>query len=112
MPDIDEARLEKALMGMAGEMEGMDENDPRQMARVMRKLSEATGMNLGGGFEEAMARLESGEDPERIEAEMGDFLGDDTMENMFSREGLRVLKRRHTPPDHDDTLYSMEQTES
>src|SRR5512145_2951909 len=74
MPDIDEARLEKALMGMAGEMEGIDENDPRQMARMMRRLSEATGMNLGSGFDEAIRRLESGEDPEKIEEEMGDIL--------------------------------------
>lgn len=109
MPDIDEARLEKALMGMAGEMEGMDENDPRQMARVMRKLSEATGMNLGGGFEEAMRRLECGEDPEKIEAEMGDVLGDESMENLFSRDGIKGVKRRYTPPAHDDTLYSFDQ---
>jgi putative FmdB family regulatory protein len=111
MPDIDEARMEKALMGMASEMEGLDENDPRQMAKVMRRLSEATGMNLGGGFDEAIRRLESGEDPEKIEAEMGDVLGDDNIENMFSKESIKGLKRRYTAPTHDETLYSFEQSE-
>jgi len=91
-------------------MENMDENDPRQMARVMRKLSEATGMNLGQGFEEAMARLESGEDPEKIEAEMGDALGDDMNENLFSREAIKGLKRKYSLPAHDDTLYSFDQS--
>ncbi|GAM10123.1 zinc ribbon domain protein [Geobacter sp. OR-1] len=109
LPDIDETRLEKALMGMASELDGIDENDPRQMARVMRRISEATGMNLGAGFDEAIRRLESGEDPEMIEAELGDILDNDQAGDLFSREGIKGLKRRYTPPVHDDTLYSFEQ---
>ncbi|WP_298435138.1 zinc ribbon domain-containing protein [Geobacter sp.] len=103
MPDLDEEKLEKAMMGLAGEMEGMDENDPRAMAKLMRRLQDATGMNLGTGFEEAMRRLEAGEDPEKVEEEMGDLFDG---ENLFSREGIRGLKRKYTPPAHDDTLYS------
>jgi len=104
MPDLDEERLEKAMMGMAAEMEGIDENDPRQMARFMRRLTESTGMNLGAGMEEAMRRLEAGEDPEMIEAEMGDLLEADTP---ISFEGIRRLRRRIAPPAHDDTLYPL-----
>jgi putative FmdB family regulatory protein len=102
MPDLDEERLEKAMMSMAGELEGMDENDPRQMARFMRRITEATGMNLGSGIEEAISRLEAGEDPEKLEAELGELF--DT-ENPFSTEGIKGLKRKYTPPAHDDTLY-------
>ena len=108
MPDIDEAKLEKALMGMAGEMDRMDENDPRQMAKIMRKLSEATGMNLGSGFDEAISRLESGENPEKIEEEMGDLLGGQDMADFFSKDGVKVMKRKYALPSHDETLYSME----
>ena len=104
MPDIDEAQMEKAMMAMAGEMEGMDENDPRQMARLMRKLSEATGMNLGDGMEEAIRRLEKGEDPEKIEAEMGDLFDE---ENPFGTGGLKGVRRKYIPPAHDDTLYTL-----
>lgn len=102
MPDLDEEKMERAMMGLAGEMEGMDENDPRQMARFMRKLQEATGMSLGSGFEEAMRRLEGGEDPEKIEEEMGDLFD---AENPFGREGIKGLRRKYTPPAHDDTLH-------
>ncbi|MBT0666066.1 zinc ribbon domain-containing protein [Geobacter pelophilus] len=111
IPEIDEAKLEKALMGMASEFDGADENDPRQMAKMMRRLSEATGMNLGGGFEEAIRRLESGEDPEVVEAEMGDVLDDSNIENLFAKDGLKGLKRRYTPPAHDETLYRFDLSE-
>ena len=104
MPDLDEEKLERAMMSMAGEMEGMDENDPRAMARFMRRLSETTGMNLGP-MEEAIRRLEAGADPERLEEEMGDLFDDASMENLFSKEGIRGLKRKYVPPAHDETLY-------
>ena len=91
-------------MSLSGEMEGMDENDPRAMARFMRKLSDATGMNLGP-MEEAIRRLESGADPEQLEAEMGDLFDDENMDNLFTRQGLRGLKRKYVAPAHDDTLY-------
>lgn len=60
------------MRSLAGEMEGLNEDDPRQMARFMRKFQEATGMNLGPAFDEAMGRLEADEDPETLEEEMGD----------------------------------------
>ncbi len=104
IPGLDEARLEKAMMSLAGEMEGMDENDPRQMARFMRKLTESTGMSPGPEIEEAISRLEAGEDPEKIEAEMGDLAD---AESPFSPRGMKGLKRKHTPPAHDDTLYTL-----
>ena len=92
------------MMGLAGEMEGVDENDPRQMARVVRRLTEATGVAVGGEMEEALRRLERGEDPEKIEEELGDLLEGD---NLFGKEGLKGLKRRLAPPVHDDTLYRL-----
>lgn len=108
MPDIDEAKLEKALMGMAGEMEGLDENDPKHMARLMRKLTDATGMDLGSGFNEAIRRLEAGEDPERIESEMGEILDSDDMESIFRKGGIKGLRQRYTQPSHDENLYRLE----
>lgn len=104
LPEIDEARLEKAMEALADEMEGVDENNPRQMARFMRKLSESTGMNLGSEMEEAMRRMEAGEDPEKIEEEMGDLFA---AENPFAVEGVKGFKKKFTPPAHDDTLYSL-----
>src|SRR6266581_3587411 len=76
-PDLDEARLERAMEAMAGEMEGIDENDPRQGARFMRRMFQAAGLPVAGGMEEALRRMEAGEDPEKIEAEMGDVFEQD-----------------------------------
>lgn len=104
MPDLDDEKLERAMMSLAGEMEGVDENDPRAMARFMRKLSDATGMNLGP-MEEAIRRLESGADPERLEEEMGDLFDDQNMDTLFTKQGLKGLKRKYVPPAHDETLY-------
>jgi putative FmdB family regulatory protein len=104
LPNIDEDKLERAMMGLAGEMEGMDENDPRQMARLMRRLKETTGMNLGQGMEEAIRRLESGEDPDRIEAEMGDLFDE---EAPLTFEGIKGIRRRIVPPTQDDKLYPL-----
>ncbi len=104
LPDMDGERLEKAMLELAGEMEGVDENNPRQLAGFMRKLTEATGVNFGSEMEEAMRRLEAGEDPEKIEEEMGDLF--DT-ESPFAAGGVKGLKKKFTPPAHDDKLYTL-----
>src|SRR5512133_3673943 len=104
MPPVDEAKMEKAMAMLAGEAEKMNEDDPRQAAQLMRKLSDATGISLGSGMEEALHRLEKGEDPDRIEAEMGDILEG---EEPFVMEG-KGRKGSRTPKPHvDDTLYDL-----
>ena len=102
MPDIDESKMEQAMNVLAREAEGLDENDPKQAANLMRKLSDMTGLNLGPGMEEALARMEAGEDPEQIEAEMGDLLeGEDPFN--FKEKSSKLLRQR--PPRVDEKLY-------
>ena len=109
MPDIDEQRLEQVMGKMAAEAERMDEEDPRQAARMMRQLYEATGLKMGGGMEEAMRRLEAGEDPDQIEAEMGDVLESeaDMMDFSSMSKGLKHVRQQYTRPQIDDTLYEL-----
>ena len=104
MTDIDEAKMEQAMLAMAGEMEGMNEEDPQTMARFMRRFSDMTGMRLGDGVEEALNRLEAGEDPDQIESEMGDIFESD---DLFAPKTLKGLKKRYLPPERDDTLYKL-----
>ena len=104
MPPIDEAKMEKAMAMLAGEAEKMNEDDPRQAASLMRKLSETTGMCLGPGMEEALRRLERGEDPEQIEAEMGDLLEG---EEPFTFEQKGKKGARKMKPKVDETLYDL-----
>lgn len=51
----------------------VDENDPRSVARWMRRMSKETGEDLGDEFHEVVDRLEAGESPEQIEATMPDL---------------------------------------
>ena len=102
MPDLDESKLEQAMSMLAKDAENIDEDDPRQAANLMRKLTDMTGLNLGPGMEEALARMEAGEDPEQIEAEMGDLLeGEEPFS--FKEKASAILKKR--PPRVDDKLY-------
>ncbi len=51
----------------------IDENDPKSLARMMRKMANETGEELGPEFDEVVGRLEAGEDPESIEKSMPDM---------------------------------------
>lgn len=109
-PDIDEGAMEKAMMSLEGEAGGLDEENPRAMAKFMRKLYESTGLKLGGGMEEAIRRMESGEDPDKIEEEMGDSLEDDEMlfaSKSGSKLDLKAMRRKLIPPKVDSTLYDL-----
>ncbi len=77
MPDLDDPRVERVMGELERDMEHLDENNPRHMAHMMRKMKDI--MPAGTVPKEldiAIKRLEAGEDPEKIEADMGDVLGD------------------------------------
>ncbi|MEW6752115.1 MAG: zinc ribbon domain-containing protein [Candidatus Latescibacterota bacterium] len=104
---VDEARMERAMESLASEAEGIDEEDPRAAARLMRRLSDMAGVEYGESMQEALRRLEAGEDPDAIEAEMGDLLEDEEDPFIFpgTKKGGRGRRRR--PPRRDETLYEM-----
>lgn len=47
---------------------GVDENDPKSMATMMRRMSSEMGEDMGPEFHEAVDRLEAGENPDDIES--------------------------------------------
>lgn len=100
--DIDESKMESVLSGLASEAGNINEDDPRQMANLMRKFSDQTGLSLGDGMEEAIARMEAGEDPDKIEQEMGDVLEN---EDPFGKKSKKSIRR--STPLVDDTLYEL-----
>jgi len=103
---FDEAKMEKAMNMLAGEAENINEDDPRQAANLMRKLTDMTGMELGPGMQEALKRMEAGEDPDAIEAEMGDLLEDEEPFLMPEQKGDTKGARR-AAPRRDETLYDL-----
>jgi putative FmdB family regulatory protein len=77
MPDFDNPRVERAMMEMERDMEHLDENNPRHMAHMMRKMKDLMPPGtVPKELDTAIKRLEAGEDPEKIEADMGDVLGE------------------------------------
>ena len=77
MPDMDDPRVMRAMSELEREMEHLDENNPKHMAHMMKKMKDI--MPPGSVPKEldiAIKRLEAGEDPEKIEEEMGDIFGD------------------------------------
>jgi len=76
-PDFDNPRVERAMMELERDMEHLDENNPRHMAHMMKKMKDLMPPgSMPKELDVAIKRLESGEDPEKIEEDMGDILGD------------------------------------
>src|ERR1051325_7247430 len=78
----DDPRVARAMAEMERDMAHLDENNPKHMAHMMRKMKDI--MPAGSVPKEldiAIKRLEAGEDPEKIEEDMGEalsgFMGDD-----------------------------------
>jgi putative FmdB family regulatory protein len=77
MPDFNDPRVARAMMEMERDMEHLDENNPRHMAHMMKKMKDLMPPgSVPKELDTAIKRLEAGEDPEKIEADMGDVLGD------------------------------------
>jgi putative FmdB family regulatory protein len=77
MPDFDDPRIERSMMELERDMEHLDENNPRHMAQMMRKMKDLMPPGtMPKELDVAIKRLEAGEDPEKIEEDMGDVLGD------------------------------------
>ena len=65
----EDARLE--AMSDPSSFGDVDENDPRSVAKFMRKMGDQMGgEELGPEFNEMVERMESGESPEEIEKSM------------------------------------------
>jgi putative FmdB family regulatory protein len=96
MPDLDDPKLERAMMQMEKEMSSLDENNPKHLAHMMKKMKEIMPGAVPKELDIAIRRLEAGEDPEKIEEDMGDLLGD--MPEASGGQGVGGYS-------HDEGLY-------
>src|SRR3954469_9039819 len=67
----EDAKMEAAMGAMEKEFANVDENDPREMGRMMRRMSELTGEKIDGEMEEVVRKLEEGADPDSLEEQLG-----------------------------------------
>jgi putative FmdB family regulatory protein len=70
--DFDDAGDMGDMDGMNGMFQGLDDDDPRSVARWARSMQDSLGgeMNLGPEFDQALSRIESGEDPDKVMEDM------------------------------------------
>jgi putative FmdB family regulatory protein len=77
--DLDDPRRLRAIAELEQQMGHLDEHNPKHMAQIMKRMREV--MPPGAfpkDIDTAIRRLEAGEDPEKIEADMGDVFGEMT----------------------------------
>jgi putative FmdB family regulatory protein len=107
---IDEERLGGAFESAMAELDasGDDAEDPRQVARLFRRVGESAGLEPGPQMEEMLRRLESGEDPDQLEEDMGDaFDGEageegDPLAELFRKKRPKGGRKK---PRRDEELY-------
>lgn len=105
MPDMDSPKMERFMREMERDMEHLDENNPKHMAHMMKKMKEIMPADaMPKELDVAIKRLEAGEDPEKIEEDMGDILGD-AMGGMEDDEGMGGGMGGGGPYSRDAGLY-------
>jgi putative FmdB family regulatory protein len=71
------AKSEESRMDSLTDLSGLEgiENDPRALGKMMRKMSNEMGEDVGPEFDEVVDRLEAGQSPEDIEKAIPDLEG-------------------------------------
>ena len=121
MDPAEEAKMEAAMGAMEKEFASVDENDPRAMARMMRRMAELTGEKIDGEMEEVVRKLEEGTDPDSLEEQFGpDTGGDGGMDDALGggggmpgvekevKEGKFRFRPRRKAARRDPNLYDYE----
>ena len=101
-PDLEDPRVLRAMNEIERDMGHLDENNPKHMAHLMRKMQNFMPPgSMPREMDQAIRRLEAGEDPEKIEEDMGEvfkeFLGDQELGEGEDRETGAF--------EHDTGLY-------
>lgn len=110
---MDETKMEALMAEMERDMAGMDENnpDPRQLGHVMKKMTDLMGDKVPPEMRELVRRLESGEDPEKLENEFGDLEGGGEGgdgADIFAQT-VKKIRAGFAAPVRDPKLYEMSQ---
>lgn len=120
--DTDEARYanrEELIAQMTNRLNDLsgDDADPAEAVRVMREMATAGGLHFQPEIQEAMARIEAGEDPEKIDEQFGElfnshdpFQQDNEGKETPTKQNADWL-RRLKPPRRDPTWYDFPRKE-
>lgn len=64
-------------------IEGLEDEDPRAMARWARRMQQESGEDLGPEFEGMVSRMEAGELPDDLDEDGFGGMGDDDLDDDF-----------------------------
>jgi hypothetical protein len=106
----DDARLEAAMGAMESEFSNVDENDPRAMGRMMRRMAELSGEPIDPQMDEVVRKLEEGADPDSLEEQLGadeppESVADQGPENQVKEIRSKLKSLRRNAPLRDPKLY-------
>jgi hypothetical protein len=109
----DDPRMEAAMGAMEKEFASIDENDPRAMGRMMRRMAELAGEKIDGPMEEVMRKLEEGADPDALDEQLGgeapchmpDPDADPAASAQAAKEARHRFRARKLAPTRDPKLY-------
>jgi putative FmdB family regulatory protein len=102
---LDDSRMEGAMDTLMREMGDLDDDaDSAQVGRFFRRFSELSGLEMGPRMQEALSRLEAGEDLEQLESEFEDLDDEGAMDDLF-RLKKAANARRSVRPEVDPELY-------
>jgi putative FmdB family regulatory protein len=102
---FDESKMDRAMNLLSQEIDAIDDNDPKQAAGLMQRMSNLTGMPLNKNMKEAIERMAAGEDPDKVEADMGDLLEN---EEPFELPSKRLIQTNYLKqPRIDEKLYDL-----
>ncbi len=112
---MSDPKMEATLSAMESEFANVDENDPRAMGRMMRRMAELTGEKIDGEMEEVVRKLEEGADPDSLEEDLGGAFPDEEGTGgdagagpdpkAEGKEKKTRFKARRPQPRRDPTLY-------
>ncbi len=111
--DGEDARMGAAMDVMErefGSLSDSDNPDPRAVAKMMRRMGELTGGKMPGQMEKMLARMEKGEDMEKLEAEYGDAI--EGMEDFAQGDDVdsaikKIAAKKRRTMTRDPQLYEM-----
>lgn len=99
-------RMEQVMAEMGERIRSLDDEDadPREAVKMMREMADAGGLHFRAEVREAMARIEAGEDPEKVDEQFAEVFDS---ENPFAESdgepkgNISALWRRLRGPRRD-----------
>ncbi|HNX35982.1 MAG TPA: zinc ribbon domain-containing protein [Kiritimatiellia bacterium] len=115
LPGEGVSRIEEAAARLGERLQALEDDgaDPADAVRTMKELAAAEGLHFNKEVREAMARIEAGEDPEKIDGEFSEVF--DTVNPFADGDGEEQKRgtawlRRLRGPAHDPKWYDLTPT--